>query len=199
MTLSTKTLNHNYTHKLEIDFQKNKKLFFSINLISLISFVIFYLIFYYISLLIIPSVTDNIIFYVNSFQNLPIIFDFIFLAVIFLVLYLHELIHAFFFYMFTKEKPVVGIKSIYAFAAAPEWYINKNEYLIISLSPMVLITIIGFILLAVFPFQYLSIVFFTFTVNAAGSVGDIWISILLFNKPKNSLVNDTGLVSTIYY
>lgn len=167
MTLSTKTLNHNYTHKLEIDFQKNKKLFFSINLISLISFVIFYLIFYYISLLIIPSVTDNIIFYVNSFQNLPIIFDFIFLAVIFLVLYLHELIHAFFFYMFTKEKPVIGIKSIYAFAAAPEWYINKNEYLIISLSPMVLITIIGFILLAVFPFQYLSIVFFTFTVNAA--------------------------------
>lgn len=199
MTKSTKILNPNYSNKLEIDFQKNKKLYFFINLISIISFVIFYYIFYYISLLIVPSASDNFYFFVKSFQNLPLIYDFIFLAIIFITLYIHELIHAFFFYLFTKEKPVIGIKSIYAFAAAPKWYINKNEYLIISLSPFLLITLIGFILLAVFPVQLISIVFFTFTANAAGSVGDIWVSIVLFNKPKNALINDTGLVSTIYY
>ncbi|MBD0335473.1 MAG: DUF3267 domain-containing protein, partial [Cyanobacteria bacterium Co-bin13] len=57
-----------------------------------------------------------------------------------LTLVIHELVHALFFWRFTKRWTTFGFKGVYAFAAAPNWYIPRNQHLIITLAPLLVIT-----------------------------------------------------------
>jgi len=42
------------------------------------------------------------------------------------VIYLHEGIHGLGFWITTRTRPVFGMGSVYAYAAAPEWYILRD-------------------------------------------------------------------------
>jgi hypothetical protein len=64
---------------------------------------------------------------------------------------LHELIHGFFFWFFTRSRPTFGFKGFYAYAAAPDWYLPRNQHLIVALAPLVLITGLGLVLLTFVP------------------------------------------------
>jgi hypothetical protein len=181
----------------EVDFQKNKKLLIGINALSFLLFIIFYIFFYYISLYTGIIRSDNIYYFFRSLGYLHITGSIIFLLLLMVMLIFHELIHGFFFYIFTGSRPVIGFKSVYAFAGAPDWYIKKNYFLVITLSPLIVITITGFILISILSQPYLSIVFLLMTANAAGCAGDIWMSLLLMGKPPATYVNDSGVASFI--
>jgi hypothetical protein len=111
----------------------------------------------------------------------------------------HELIHGVFFYLFTKSKPVFGFKSFMAYAGAPDWYIRKDRYIIIALAPFVVITVVGYLLLFVVPYNFLPLIFLIVVINAAGCIGDIYYSMMLLNKPKETYITDSGVVSIISY
>jgi hypothetical protein len=189
----------NFSKNESIDFTKNKKLMFVINLLSVLSFPLFYLIFYYMAKILSLNTTGNILHYYESFRILPFISLLIFVITILLVFLIHELIHGMFFYLFTGEKPVFGYKIIYAYAGAPNWYIKKNYFHIVSISPFILITAAGFITFIFIPENYSSVVFLLVTAHAAACMGDIWVSLKLLKKPKETYINDSGLNSVISY
>jgi len=113
-----------------------------------------------------------------------------FLAVIFLVLILHEAIHAIFFWFFSGEKPVIGFKGFYAYAAMPGWYFPRNQYILIGIAPLVAITLIGILFLAILPVTTLHLVLVGLVLNISGAVGDLFVVLWLLTKPVTTLALD---------
>lgn len=116
----------------------------------------------------------------------------ILLGLTFLMVFLHEGIHGLFFWIYTKEKPRFGFKLVYAFAGAPGWYFAKWPYMVIGISPLVLITIIGFLFLIFVPAGWILPIMLFITLNAGGAAGDIYTVFWLLPQPGNTLVHDSG-------
>ncbi|MFH1195729.1 MAG: DUF3267 domain-containing protein [bacterium] len=180
----------------EIDFEKNHKLSIIINVASVPLFFLFYIAFYYLAALLNMSPGKSIFYYFEALSGKNSIY---FLFIILFNLFLHEAIHGFFLYAFTGSKPKIGFKIVYGYAGAPDWYIKKNLFYIISLSPFVMMTVVGFILMMVVPLFLHAPIFMAITLNAAGSLGDFWVSCKLLRAPHNAYVNDSGLCARIGY
>ncbi len=83
--------------------------------------------------------------------------------------------------------PLFGLRGLYAFAAAPGWYIPRNPYLWIGLSPLVLISIFGLLLVPLIPQSVLFAWLFGLTYNAAGAAGDLYFVFWLLLPRTRSL------------
>jgi hypothetical protein len=114
------------------------------------------------------------------------------ILVIFLVLALHEAIHAIYFWVFSRHKPLVGFKGFYAYAAMPGWYFPRNQYLMIGIAPLILITLIGILFMAILPISNLNLVLVALVINTSGAVGDLFVVIWLLTKPAETLALDQG-------
>lgn len=114
------------------------------------------------------------------------------------VLLLHELVHGAFFWLITRHRPRFGLQAAYAYAAAPDWYIPRNPYLVVGLAPLVLITLTGVALLPWLPAALLLPWIFALAINASGSIGDVYIIAWLLARPASALVNDHGDCIHIY-
>jgi len=111
---------------------------------------------------------------------------------------IHELIHGLFFWRLIRERPLFGLRGLYAFAAAPGWYIPRNPYLWIGLSPLVLISLFGLLLVPLIPSPVLFAYLFGLTYNAAGAAGDIYfVAWLLFQGP-DVYIHDAGDVVQVF-
>ena len=120
----------------------------------------------------------------------------LFLVVLFVVL--HEMVHGLFFWIYTKEKPVFGLKLLYAFAGAPRFYIPRNQYMVIGLAPLVVLSSAGFLLQPFVPIEFLLALNIALVANASGAVGDVYVVLKLAGFPTSTLVNDTGDKFTAY-
>jgi hypothetical protein len=189
----------NFINNEIIDFSKNKKLAVLVNLIGVLSLPVFYIIFFYLIKIFSYGSSDNILYYWNSLTHQPVIYSLIFILLLIVVLVLHEFIHALFFYLFTGEKPVYGFKGVYGYAGSPGWYIKKNYYLIVSLSPFFIISLILTAVIVIFSPVYSSIIFILIITHAAGCIGDLWVSIKLLGKPESTYINDSGTSAVISY
>jgi hypothetical protein len=116
----------------------------------------------------------------------------VFLLSIILMLILHELIHGILFWMFTHERPKFALKSGYAFAAAPNWYLPSRKYILVGLSPVVVISVASILLAWFIAFPYIPYLLVIATFNAAGSLGDLIVVGWVLNQPKSILVKDEG-------
>ncbi len=117
---------------------------------------------------------------------------FILLAAIVLMLVFHELIHGLFFWLFTAERPKFALRSGYAFAAAPGWYLPKFQYISVGLAPLLVITILCLVLAAFFPPVYVPYLLIIATFNAAGALGDVIVVLWVFGQSNAVLVRDQG-------
>lgn len=117
---------------------------------------------------------------------------------IILMLVLHELVHGLFFWLFTQERPRFALKSGYAFAAAPEWYLPSSQYIVVGLSPFVIITIISIILAMIVPPLFVPYLLFIATFNAAGALGDLIVVGWVLMQPGTVLVKDEGDIFTSF-
>jgi hypothetical protein len=106
-----------------------------------------------------------------------------------LMLIFHELIHGLFFWLFTHERPKFALRTGYAFAAAPEWYLPKFQYIIVGLSPLIVISIICVLLAAFLPSQDVPYLLLIATFNAAGALGDMIVVTWVYST---ILVRDQG-------
>ena len=115
-----------------------------------------------------------------------------------IVVLAHEALHGLGFWAFTGQRPVFGLRGLYAFAGAPTWYIPRGQYLLVGLAPLVVITVAGLGLLLVIPSPAVMAVVFVVAFNAAGAVGDLAAVAWLLAQPPATLVRDTGDAITVF-
>lgn len=176
--------------KLEVE---SKQVAIGLNLIGLALLFVFGWIFLLVIATVRPEVENASL--AGAFDGLTVL---PLLLTLVLVLVLHELVHGFFFWRFTGERPRFGFHLVYAYAAAPDWYLPRNSFILTGSAPFLLISILGLILLTVVPFSAVPLVFLGLTANAAGSVGDILVVGWLLANPPSTMARDTGLKITIY-
>ena len=123
---------------------------------------------------------------------------FLWLIAPFAVIILHELAHGLFFWLFTEERPVYGYSWYYAYAGVPDWYFSKWSHVIISLAPLVLISLVGLMVLPFVNYATAVTLLLALISNATGAVGDIYITIWVLWQPPTVLIQDTGLAFTLY-
>ena len=104
----------------------------------------------------------------------------------------HELVHGAFFWVYSRSRPRFGFRGGYAYAAAPGWFFPRRQYLVIALTPLVLLSFLGMILVAVVPIGALAAILFGMIVNAAGAVGDMWIVLKVIRERRIILIEDLG-------
>ena len=108
------------------------------------------------------------------------------------VLVLHELAHGLFFWLFIRSRPRFGFKGVYAYAAAPGWYIPRPQFLVVGLAPLVLISLAGLLALPVTAPPASLVLVFALTVNATGAIGDLYMVVRLLFVPHDALIEDQG-------
>ncbi len=111
---------------------------------------------------------------------------------------LHEAAHGVFFWLFTRCMPKFAFRGFYAYAAAPNWYLPRNAYLVTAIAPLILISLLGIFLLAIVPPGWFMPIMLVLVMNASGAVGDLWVMGMLLKSPPDALANDQGDKITIY-
>ena len=107
-----------------------------------------------------------------------------------LILPIHELIHAAAFVLL-GGKPYFGAKLPYAlYCGARNQLFRRNQYFIVGLAPLVVITLAGTILILLSP-VLASFTLFALIGNFSGAAGDIWVVRRLLQRSPSILVEDT--------
>lgn len=111
---------------------------------------------------------------------------------IILMLIFHELVHGLFFWLFTHERPKFALRAGYAFAAAPDWFLPSSQYIIVGISPFIIISILCIILGIMVTASVVPYLLLIATFNAAGALGDLIVVAWVLRQPKTILVKDEG-------
>lgn len=111
---------------------------------------------------------------------------------------LHEMVHGAFFWHFTRELPRFGFKLTYAYATAPGWHFDKNDYWLIGLAPLIFLSLAGLALVWFVPVGWLPYLLFGIFTNASGAIGDLYIVIRLAFEPAETMVEDLGTGFRVY-
>ena len=111
-----------------------------------------------------------------------------FLLAAFITFFLHEGIHGLFAHIF-KARPKFGFRYVY-FYTKLSGLIKRNYCLFIIIGPFILLNLIFLFLFFTYPILR-SYLFFSFTLNTAGSVGDMWYFFTMLRYKKEYLIKDT--------
>ncbi|HMB22861.1 MAG TPA: DUF3267 domain-containing protein [Anaerolineales bacterium] len=187
MISATRTLPDGYRQTDEIDLSKNKRLSILLSLGAVIVFIPCLILLGWFLGWARPDLTTGTFTFMLDLVKL-----FSFFVSVVLMLLVHEAIHGFFFWVFTRSKPLFALRPLYAYAAAPDWYIPTHQYLIVALAPLVLIDILGLLAILVLPASWTFIPAFLVALNTAGSVGDMYIVARLLRLSSGSLAKDAG-------
>ncbi|MDH4208998.1 MAG: DUF3267 domain-containing protein, partial [Anaerolineae bacterium] len=117
----------------------------------------------------------------------------------FLVTLIHELVHGLCYWRFSGQRPKFGIKGPYVYVAAPpNVYFPRNQYLTVGLAPLLLLTVLGWLLTTVAPPFALPTLIFFVVFNAAGSAGDLLMSVYLLSYSSETFMQDRGTGVSVY-
>lgn len=121
------------------------------------------------------------------------------IILVFLIVYmlLHEAVHGIFIYKYSKQKPKLGFKGMYAYAGSDSFF-NKRQYIIIALAPIVVWGVVLLILNIILPFSTFWIIYFIQVCNISGAAGDLYITNVIKKMPSDVLIKDVGIEMKIY-
>lgn len=111
---------------------------------------------------------------------------------------LHEFIHGIFMSVY-GGKPSYGAGIAHFilpyFYATTKTVFSRNQFIVIAVAPLVVISLVGIGIMAAFPLIG-HWIFIPFVVNASGAVGDLWMTRNVLRYPKHVLLEDrkTGLI-----
>jgi len=111
------------------------------------------------------------------------------LAIVLLVLPLHEWIHGLSIAHY-GHKPRYGAKWMVLFATSDNALFRRNEFIHIALAPLVVITTSGLILIAFVPLGLAEWIALAISINAAGAIGDIWMAAIALRYDRSALIRD---------
>lgn len=193
MSHATRELSPTYQQSRILDLGSQPGLMIVLNLVGLLLFFAFGLAFLHLAALLYPG----IVFKASNFPALLMILAL--LLAYAAVLVLHELVHGLFFVILTGSRPHFGLKQMYAYACAPEWYIPRNQFLVVGLAPLILITLAGFLILPLLSPTLATFTLFAMAVNASGAIGDLYTVLWILRFPADAFVCDHGEKFTIYW
>ena len=197
MMKPTQVLPTAYGLKGSIDLTHNTRLAVLLNIGGTVLLFFFGWLFLIITQFIRPDYAYHLNLMVSSVNDLLKLIGVLLLVTLVMIL-VHEGVHGLFFLVYTHQRPSFGFRGYYAFASAPSWYLPRNPYLVVSLAPFVLISIIGSGLLAILPYVLIPPMLLLISMNAAGAIGDLMVSIWLLNKPATCLIQDFGDKVSLY-
>ena len=112
---------------------------------------------------------------------------------------LHEFTHGLVMKMYGAKKVKFGFTALYAFAGSKTEYFRKWPYIVVALTP---VTVFFIIFALICPFIYKTpwfwVVYFWQIQNISGAVGDIFVSLMIIKKPKNSYIQDQGTCMKVF-
>ena len=196
---STQVLPTHYIKGGSLDLTKNQGLLLILNIAGLVLLVLAGWLFYQALFRLRPYDTFRSfrMISINSATELVVTLAVLLLLTAFHII-LHEAVHGIFFWLFTRSRPIFAFRWVYAYAAAPDWYLPRNQFLITTLAPLVLISLAGLILFRIAPSGWLLAVWYVITMNAAGAVGDMLAAVWILRHPTSTLVQDRGDAITLY-
>jgi hypothetical protein len=189
---ATQTLPENYQQITQLELSKNRGLAMILNLAGLgLLFGVGWLFLESLSFLRPAYVSSENILIITGMREFWR--GILLLAVsVVLVIVLRETLHGLVLWIVTKQLPKLSFRGFYTYAAAPEWYLPRSDYLWISLVPLLVITVLGTIAVTFVPLNLVPGVMLLVSLNVAISVGDIVTAFWLVGKPKAILILDHG-------
>lgn len=185
---ATQVLPLNYHPSGKFDL-KSKKQIIILNLVGLVLLIFSIWFFGWLANFLRGSSATSFSFQISSMSTALIAIGKLLLTIVF-VLVLQEGIHALFFWVYSRQKPVVGFKGAYAYAAMPGWYFPRNQFMVIGIAPLIVISLIGVLFLAILPISSINLVLVALVINTSGAVGDLFVVIWLLTKPRETFAND---------
>ena len=191
MNQATQTLPTGYIQSGQIDLKKDKRLTILLNIGALIVFAFcFYLL---------SAITAWLRPDIKTFSgNITVTSILGALGLTILTLLLHEAIHGLFLWIFSRSRPVFGLRPLYAYAGAPNWFFPKRQFTITALGPLVIIGAAGLLLLLLAPISWIFMIVLLVALNTSGASGDVFVFIRLLKSSPTSFANDTGEVVTFF-
>lgn len=112
---------------------------------------------------------------------------------------IHEAIHGLFI-AFYGHRPHFGFKPQYGvfYATANNALFPRNQFLVIALAPLVVMTLGGLAAMLVVPDALGYYVGLVIVLNAGGAVGDLWMAQVVRRYPPDTLVRDEADSIRIY-
>jgi Putative zincin peptidase len=178
-----KTLPNHYEYLSGIDMKNNKKQFYLMNILSVILFVACF-----IGLMIIKS----------SFE-IDLIRYGVFMGGCIVYIILHEIVHAIFFRIKNDVKVKFKFHGFAASASVPGVYYHKVHYLIISLAPFVLLSLVFIPSLFLISDYWFAILYLIFSMHVSGCSGDFYVFVKVLLMPKDVIIEDDGISMKIYH
>jgi len=194
----TQTLPGHYQKIGTVDISKDKWLMLLFNFVGIIGLVISGWLFLQILVWLRPGDAEQVFSVESSSITQVVLFLGALLALVIFNTFLHEAIHGFFFWLFTRSRPRFAFRWTYAYAAAPDWYLPKYQYLVTALAPLLLISLMGILLFLFVPTGWLASVWFVLVINAAGAVGDMAVAGWLLWQPSSCMAQDVGNAITLF-
>ena len=185
---ATQILPPNYHLSGKFDL-KNKKQIIFMNLAGLVLLIFSIWLFGWLAIQLRGNSANSFSLQISSISTILLAVGKLLITIV-VTLIIHEGIHALFFWIFSGQKPVVGFKGTYAYAAMPDWYFPRNQFIVIGISPLILLTILGVLLLATLPIALLNLVLIALIINTSGAVGDLFVVFWLMTKPKETFAHD---------
>jgi len=191
MNTSTKTLPEGYVQSGEINLKKNKRLALKLNIAGFPVMIFSFFLLSSLAALARPSL-------MGTSSTITAGTAAVLVGLMVMLFTVHELVHGFFFWVFTRSRPVFAMRLFYAYAGVPDWYIPARQYAVSALGPLVIIDAVGLLLMLLVPDSWVLAPVFVVAMNTGGSMGDLLVLNRLFKLSSTCLVNDTGDVVTFY-
>lgn len=179
----------NYKPLLSVDLAKNKKLFIGINIAALLIGVL---------LAVLGALSHPITAFFDPEQTGATLLRLLAL-ILSLIAYvvLHELVHGLFIRIFSGRGATYKFTLAYA-SAGSDAYFGKWPYIVIALSPVVLLGTVLFLLCLVLPEAWFWVAYILQIMNLSGAAGDYYVTLRFCTLPRDILVRDSGTAMTVY-
>ena len=191
MNNSTQTLPAGYIQSGQIDLKKDKRLVILLNIGALIVFAL--------SIYLLSAFTAWVRPDIMTFSTTITVTNILSALVLTVIILLfHEGIHGLFFWIFSRSRPVFGLRPLYAYAGAPTWFFPRHQFAITALGPLLVIGAVGLLLLLLAPISWIFMIVLLVALNTSGASGDVFVFIRLLTSSPTSFTNDTGEVVTFF-
>lgn len=132
----------------------------------------------------------------NPKLNLGILIGLLLVAVT--VIAAHECTHGLLLWLFTRERPNLGIQFPGVGVEAPDWYLPRNLLMMIGIAPLILLTLIGLVLLFTVSPNIIGTVAIGITINIVGAYMDIAVVMYAYLLPKSAYIRPARGYASIY-
>lgn len=187
---SYETLPSGYREIMSVNLQKEKRIIFLINTLSVVVAVGMAIPMHFI----VPIFT--LFDFTQGFSDFIIKFIVLIISNI-LYFILHELVHGIAMKICGTKKVKYGFNGIYAFAGSDDYY-DKKSYIMIAMAPVVFWGIILIILNFLVPTGWFWVVYLIQISNISGATGDLYITLRFRKLPDDALLRDAGVGTKVY-